>query len=111
MYGPGALLTFLILVTLVGLRAIEGALPHKVYVLASFTFERDHAPDQRALENMLGLHDVKLYDVSYAMRDGGRQFEYSANLVTTSDSSLRVLVGQLKETSGLIEFSLAKLSR
>jgi putative Mg2+ transporter-C (MgtC) family protein len=111
MYGPGALLTLLILVVLVGLRAVEGVLPRKVYALATFVFERERAPDQATLEALLGVHDVKLYDVSYASRDQGKLYEYSANLVTTSDSSLRDLVARLKETTGLIEFSLAKLSR
>ena len=111
MYGPGALLTLLMLVVLIGLRAVEGVLPHKVYALATFVFEREHAPDQAALEALLGVHDVKLYDVSYASRDQGKLYEYNANLVTTSDSSLRDLVARLKETTGLIEFSLAKLSR
>ncbi len=111
MYGPGALLTLLILVVLIGLRAVEGVLPRKVYALATFVFERDRAPNQATLEALLGVHDVKLYDVSYASRDQGKLYEYSANLVTTSNSSLRDLVARLKETTGLIEFSLAKLSR
>src|SRR5580658_2358044 len=111
MLGPGALLTFLILVVLIALRAVEGVLPHKVYALATFVFESDHAPDQETLRTILGLHDVKLYDVSYALRSQGKVFEYTANLVTTDESSLRGLAGRLKEMTGLIEFSLAKLSR
>jgi putative Mg2+ transporter-C (MgtC) family protein len=111
MYGPGALLTLLILVTLIGLRVVEGILPHKVYALATFVFERDSAPDQAELEAMLGLREVKLYDVSFASRDRGRLFELSANLVTTDESSLQRLAARLKETVGLVEFSLAKLSR
>jgi putative Mg2+ transporter-C (MgtC) family protein len=111
MYGPGALLTLLILVTLIGLRVVEGILPHKVFALATFVFDGEHAPDQRALEALLGQHDVKLYDVSFAVRDRGRLFEFSANLVTSNESSLQGLAWRLKETAGLVEFSLAKLSR
>ena len=111
MYGPGALLTLLILTVLIGLRAVEALLPHKVYLLATFVFERERAPDQLALETLLGVHDVKLYDVSYGLRERGKLFEYSANLVTTSDSSLRGLVARLKETAGLVEFTMSKLSR
>ena len=111
MYGPGALLTLLILVVLTGLRMVEGILPRKVYALATFVFDRDHAPDEHKIETFLGLPEVKLYDVSYASRAGGERFEYSANLVTTDESSLRRLAERLKETAGLVEFSLAKLSR
>ena len=111
MYAPGALLTFLILATLIGLRTVEGILPHKVYALATFTFEAAHAPDEQTLETILGLHEVQLYDVSYASRAGGKLFEFSANLVTNSESGLQRLALRLKETSGLVEFSLAKLSR
>jgi putative Mg2+ transporter-C (MgtC) family protein len=111
MYGPGALLTFLILVVLIALRAVEGILPHKVYALATFVFERDQAPDQQALETLLGPSEFKLYDVSYASRAEGRLFEFTANLVTNNESSLQRLAQRLKGTGGLVEFSLAKLSR
>jgi putative Mg2+ transporter-C (MgtC) family protein len=111
MYGPGAILTCLVLLVLTGLRGLEAILPHKVYALATFTFDIAHAPDQQTLETMLDLHAVRLYDVSYAKRDGGTLFEFSANLVTTSESGLPRLAARLKETAGLVEFSLAKLSR
>jgi putative Mg2+ transporter-C (MgtC) family protein len=111
MYGPGALLTLLILVTLIGLRAVEAVLPHKVYALATFVFDGDHAPGEQALMALLGQHDVRLYDVSFAGRERGKLFEVSANIVTSDESSLRDLAGRLKETPGLVEFSLAKLSR
>ena len=114
MYGPGAILTALILVVLTVLRSVETILPHKVYALATFTFESAHAPDEQTLGTILGLHEVQLYDVSYASRDGGadgKLFEFSANLVTKSESGLQRLALRLKETAGLVEFSLAKLSR
>jgi putative Mg2+ transporter-C (MgtC) family protein len=111
MYGPGALLTLLILVVLIGLRTVENILPHRVYALATFIFESDHAPDQKLLETMLGLHDVSLYDVSYAYRAEGRQLEFTANLMTKDESNLQGLAWRLKEAPGLLEFSLAKLSR
>ena len=111
MYGPGALLTLLILFVLVGLRTVESVLPRKVYALATFVFDGDHTPGQQVLETICGLHDVKIYDVSYAWRAHDRQFEYSANVVTENESSLQRLAQRLKETAGLVEFSLAKLSR
>ena len=111
MYGPGALLTLLIMVVLVGLRMVENVLPHKVYALATFIFDSEQAPDEKTLETMLGLHDVGLYDVSYAFHAETRRLEFSANLVTGDESSLQGLVWRLKETAGLIEFNLAKLSR
>jgi putative Mg2+ transporter-C (MgtC) family protein len=111
MYGPGAILTALILAVLIGLRSVEGVLPHKVYALATFVFDRATAPDQQALGAMLGAHDVKLYDVSYALRAQGTLFEYSANLVTTNEMSLQRLPHRLKEITGLVEFTLSKLSR
>ena len=111
MYGPGVLLTGLILVVLIGLRTVEARLPRKVYALATFVFEADKAPDEQMLGAILGLHDVKLYDVSYAWRSEGKLFEFNANLATTDETSLRRLAQRLKETPGLVEFTLAKLSR
>jgi putative Mg2+ transporter-C (MgtC) family protein len=111
MYGAGALLTLLILAVLIGLRTVEAVLPHKVYALATFVFESDQTPDEQTLGNILGLHDVKLYDVSYAFRAESKRFEFSANLATTNESSLQTLAQRLKGTAGLVEFTLAKLSR
>jgi putative Mg2+ transporter-C (MgtC) family protein len=111
MYAPGALLTLLILVVLIGLRLIENRLPHRIYALATFVFDSEHAPDDKALATMLGLHDVSLYDVSYAYHADGKRLEFSANLVAGDESSLQGLAWRLKETAGLIEFTLAKLSR
>ena len=105
MYGPGAVLTCLILVVLIGLRAVESLLPHKVYALATFVFESDHTPDQSALEALLGPRDFRLYDVSYAWRADGKRFQYTANLVTRSELSLQSLPLRLKDTAGLVEFN------
>jgi putative Mg2+ transporter-C (MgtC) family protein len=110
MYGPGALLTLLILVVLVGLRTVESLLLRKVYALATFVFESERAPDEKSLEAMLGPN-VRLYDVSYAFHVEGKQLEFSANLVSTDRSSLQDIAWRLKETAGLVEFSLARLSR
>ncbi len=111
MYGAGALLTVLILAVLIGLRTVESVLPHKVYALATFVFESDKAPDEQTLGVILGLHEIKLYDVSYAFHSERNRFEFSANLVSNNETSLQSLAQRLKGTAGLVEFTLSKLSR
>jgi putative Mg2+ transporter-C (MgtC) family protein len=111
MAGPGIEMTVLVLAVLVGLRLLETRLPRMSYALATFVFDAAHAPDERALRALLGGHEVNLYDVSYASLEGGKLFEYSANLSTSNETSLRALAARLKETVGLVEFRLAKLSR
>jgi putative Mg2+ transporter-C (MgtC) family protein len=110
-YGPGAVLTLFVLVVLVGLRVVEARLPHNVYAIATFVFEAALAPDEPSLATLLGAHEVRLFDVSYAFLAESQHFEFKANLATTDEASLRRLAERLKETAGLVEFSLAKLSR
>jgi putative Mg2+ transporter-C (MgtC) family protein len=111
MYGPGAVMTLLVLVVLIGLRAVEARLPRNVYAIATFVFEAGKAPDEQSLKTLVGAQEVRLFDVSYAFVADGRRFEFKANLATTNEASLRRLAERLKETAGLVEFTLAKLSR
>jgi putative Mg2+ transporter-C (MgtC) family protein len=111
MLAPAALMTALVLVALIVMRTLEDVLPRKVYALAKFVFQDGAAPNQEALEALLGMHEVTLYDVSYAKRAEGELFEYRANLATANEGSLQRLAERLKETAGLVEFDLAKLSR
>ncbi|HEY2708283.1 MAG TPA: MgtC/SapB family protein [Caulobacteraceae bacterium] len=111
LYGAGAVMTGLVLVVLIGFRAIETAMPHNVYAYATFVFERSKAPGEDELAELLGDRNVKLYDVSYAGRAVGDQFEYRGNLVTSDESCLQRVAERLKEAPGLISFDLAKLSK
>jgi putative Mg2+ transporter-C (MgtC) family protein len=111
MLTPAAVMTFIILVTLMGMRTLEEVLPRKVYALANFVFETARAPNEPELVALLGQHDVTLYDVSYGLSADGGRFEFRANLRTTNAGSLQRLAERLKETPGLVEFDLAKLSR
>ncbi|HZZ86982.1 MAG TPA: MgtC/SapB family protein [Caulobacteraceae bacterium] len=111
MHGPGVLMTVMVLAVLMGLRVLETRLPRMSYALATFVFDAPHAPDEEALRTLLGVHEVRLYDVSYAKLEGGKLFEYSANLSTSNEDGLRRLAGRLKQTAGLVEFRLARLSR
>jgi putative Mg2+ transporter-C (MgtC) family protein len=111
MLGPGLILTSGALIALTGMRWLEGVLPRKVYALASFTFRAESAPDETALSALLGEHQVRLYDVSYALTAGGTLFEYRASLVSGSHQGLQGLAARLKDTAGLVEYNLARLSR
>lgn len=111
MTAPATLMTVLALAVLIGLRLIETRLPRISYALATFAFEAGAAPDEAGLRTLLGAHDVRLYDISYALREGGRLFEYSANLATSNEAGLPALAWRLKETAGLVGFRLARLSR
>jgi putative Mg2+ transporter-C (MgtC) family protein len=112
MYGPGAVMTLLVLVVLVGLRVVEARLPRNVYAIATFVFEAAMAPDEASFRSLVvGAHEVRLFDISYAFVAHSQRFEFTANLAATNEAGLRRLAERLKETAGLVEFTLAKLSR
>jgi hypothetical protein len=68
-------------------------------------------PNEDGLRNLLGRHDVTLYDVSYGLLEGGEVFEYRAGLQTSQRAGLAKLAATLRATEGLREFQLLRISK
>ena len=108
---PAVMVTVAIIITLTLLRLLEDRFPQPVHAIASFRFRADTAPSEPELCEMMDRREVSLFDVSYALLDGGATFEYRANLRTRSRSGLPSLAQRLKQTPGLTGFDIARVSR
>jgi putative Mg2+ transporter-C (MgtC) family protein len=110
LYGPAALVTGAILITLAVFRLIEKRAPWRVMSFAVLRFPADSAPREADLVELFGEHDVKLRDLSYRLLEGGKVFEYSVNLKGARHGALSQLAERLRATPGLIEFELSRVS-
>lgn len=111
MHVPGAMVTAAILTTLILFRVVENRAPWRVYAYAVFRFAADQAPSQPELMAQLGEKRVSLRDVSYRLLEGGRIFEYSANVETTHDPALAEMAERIRKLPGLVEFELERVGR
>jgi putative Mg2+ transporter-C (MgtC) family protein len=111
LFWPGALATVAVLLSLAVLRVIEAWLPSQIYALAMFRFRAEDAPSQDRLTELLGGHAVTLEEISYRLIEAGRVFEFRGTVATTRRAGFESLANRLKETPGLIEFEIARVSK
>lgn len=100
-----------VLVTLTLFRLIEDRAPWRIYAFAVLRFEVAAIPGEDDLARLLGDHRIALRDVSYRLIDGGRLFEYAANIETGRDRALGALAERLRTVPGLVEFDLSRISK
>ncbi len=109
-FGPGGVVTAVILVTLIGLRLVEGLLPGPIYVLCTFRFRAEAAPDEAGLAALLGEH-VRLFDVSTAMTQGGAMIEHRGSLRVRRLLKFSALTDRVRGLAGLVEFDLTRIGK
>jgi putative Mg2+ transporter-C (MgtC) family protein len=110
-FWVGALSTAAVMVTLTLFRLIEARAPWRIYAYAVLRFDAAAVPDEAALAAMLDDHGIALHEVSYRLIEGGRLFEYSANLETGRGAALGGLAQRLRAAKGLVEFELSRISK
>jgi putative Mg2+ transporter-C (MgtC) family protein len=111
MWPAGALVTGAVLVTLILFRAIEDRAPWRMFSYAVLRFSADQAPSEQELRDILRGQRGLVRDMRYRLTDGGRIFEYSADLETPHDGALSRLAERLREVPGLVEFELSRVSK
>jgi putative Mg2+ transporter-C (MgtC) family protein len=111
LFGVGMWHTGAILVTLSLFRIIENRAPWRVYSVAVFRFAADQAPTELELAKIVGVRPVYFYDMSYRLTDGGKVYEYTANLETPHGRALRELADRLRGVPGLLEFELSRFNK
>jgi putative Mg2+ transporter-C (MgtC) family protein len=111
LYWPAGLTTAAVLVTLTLFRLIEDRAPWRIYAFAVLRFDIAAIPAEDDLAKLLGDHRIALRDVSYRLIQGGKLFEYSANIETGRDWALGALAERLRSVPGLIEFDLSRISK
>jgi putative Mg2+ transporter-C (MgtC) family protein len=110
LYLPGALVTAAVLVTLIVFRWLENLLPEQAYAYASLRFHAGVAPDEGQLRELLGP-EVRLIDPSYSLARDGEIFEYRGTLRSRTRHGLSDLSARLRDTPGLAEYELSRVSK
>ncbi len=111
LYGPGALLTAAVLTTLVLFRWLEGVMPERAYAQVVLRYHAGVAPTEAALIADLDRLDVSLTGLSYGLHRDGEVFEFQGMAQTGKRDGLSNLAARLRETPGLIEFELSRISK
>lgn len=111
MWQAGAMVTGAILVTLTLFHVIENRAPWRVYSQAVFRFDVDRMLSERELAEIIGERGISLYDMGYRLTDGGRIFEFTANLETAHGRALHDLAVRLRQVPGLVEFELTRVGK
>jgi len=107
----GAIVTGAVLTTLTLLRVIEALLPGPVYALATFRFDARTAPTQDEVCDLLGRRRVRFFDVSVGLTNQGATLEYRGNLRVHRPVRLIDVADRLRETPGLVELAIARISK
>jgi putative Mg2+ transporter-C (MgtC) family protein len=107
----GCICLAVVLFTLTVLRWVEGLVPWRVYAMGVFRFQAEQAPTAADLEELLGRHDVRLGDLSYSLTDGGKIFEYRADIGARQASAFAALSQRLQGHPALYEYALDRISK
>ena len=111
LFWPGVFATAAVMCALTVLGKIEFLMPSRVFALGVFRFEAQAAPSRARLIEMLGGHAISFSDISYRLTHDGHRFEFQGSLMTSRREGFDTLAGRLRETPGLIEFELLRISK
>ena len=111
LFWPGVFATAAVMCALTVLGKIEFLMPSRVFALGVFRFEAQAAPSRARLIEMLGGHAISFSDISYRLTHDGHRFEFQGSLMTIRREGFDTLAGRLRETPGLIEFELLRISK
>ena len=111
MFEAGVLVLGAVLITLTLFRVVEERAPWPVYSYAVLRFDPGATPSEGDLKRILGDQRALVHDMSYRLIDGGRLFEYSADLETSHGRALADLAERLRQVPGLVEFELSRISK
>ncbi len=111
LFGPGALVTVVALLTLVVFRWVENRVPWRVYAIGVFRFDAEQAPDEKTLAELFARSAVSMSEMSYKLTREGRTFEYLTNLETRDRRGYEDLALQLRTIPGLVEYEVSRISK
>lgn len=111
LYWPGVMVTTAVLTTLVLFRWLEAVMPQQTYALMVLRYQAGLAPAEAALIEELTRLGVTLSGLSYGLRNDGETFEFHGMAQTDQRDGLAKLAAWLRNTKGLTEFELSRISK
>jgi putative Mg2+ transporter-C (MgtC) family protein len=106
-YYPAVLATVITLVTLIGLRWVEGRMPMQIHALHELRFARDQAMHEDDVRALLQHHGFGIANISYRLDQEGRIFEYRMTIFTLDGKNLGRLAHTLSGLPNILEFRIS----
>jgi putative Mg2+ transporter-C (MgtC) family protein len=106
-YFPAVLSTVIVLGLLAVFRRVEDRLPSQLYAQSMLRFASEKVPTESELRRLLEEQGFTVREVSYALTEGGAEFEYRSVIVTRNRDNFERLVESLRAMDDLVEFRLS----
>lgn len=105
-YLPAAASIIAALGVLSAFRWVEMRLPRAVLAHHALKFRNEAAMPERKVRELIEQHGFSIANLSYALLDDGRSFEYRMVIRTRSREDLTRLAWHLRDIPGLVEFQI-----
>jgi putative Mg2+ transporter-C (MgtC) family protein len=105
-YLPAAASTIAALGVLSAFRWVEMRLPRAVLAHHALKFRNEEAMPERKVRELIEQHGFSIANLSYALLDDGRSFEYRMVIRTRRREDLTRLAWHLRDIPGLVEFQV-----
>jgi len=107
LFFPALLATIITVLTLSVFRWFESQLPAHRYARLTVQFARsDRNMDEAALRSLIMQHNIKAFDSSYRLSDGGKSFEYEMTVRSREQENFRKLAQNLVELEEVHAFNI-----
>ncbi len=109
-YVPGAMATFITLLSLSVFRVFEAKMPSRFFVRGAIRVRRDTLLPETELRTLLTRHGFSVSSMSYQLTSGGEHFEYQVLIRTIERKHLGALCESLLAMPSVLEFQLSSIA-
>jgi putative Mg2+ transporter-C (MgtC) family protein len=106
-YFAAAVSTVLVLGTLSVFRWIEARIPMLYYALLIIRFQRENAPAEDRLRELVARHGFTAANLTYRLINDGKQFEYRMYIRSATAIGAATLATELRNAPDVVEFRLS----
>lgn len=105
-YSALLLVTILTLSTLTIYRIIEEKIPLLIYINSTVRFRRDATMSEPELRDLITSHGFGITNMSYALTEDGKYFEYSLVIKTRQQENMHRLSQTLASNNSVVGFRI-----
>jgi putative Mg2+ transporter-C (MgtC) family protein len=109
-YFPAILSTAIVLGVLALFRHLEDRIPSQLYVHNVLRFAREKTLEEAELRRLFQEYGFSVVEMSYALINGGAEFEYRTVIMTRQSTNVKQLVARLRGMDDVLEFRVSPTS-
>ncbi len=109
-YFPAILSTAIVLGVLALFRYLEDWIPSQLYVHNVLRFAREKTLEEAELRRLFQEYGFSVVEMSYALINGGAEFEYRTVIITRQSTNVKQLVARLRGMDDVLEFRVSPTS-